>query len=323
YVDTTMQMGGGDATLDMLADVWEYASTLDWAFPQGGLIDFVPAGRRDEAYMAKVSTFDWDAFWIRHNGGPFIDLLRQTMRQHYDFVLIDSRSGLSDSAGICAVQLPDTVINFFTLNRQSIDGAVAITGSIKMMSDRVVVYPVPTRIIDGEKGKLDRGRAYSRRSFRPYLTFLDNEDAETYWNDVEVPYVSYYAFEEVLAVFGDVRHLEYSLLTRYKNVAGRVTGHVCPMSGIVSADRAAVLRAFEQSAPIEPMTIMIAYAPRDRIWAEWLRDRLGRQGYHVVLHCVRIDPPALDDVDRLIVAYSRDFVAYRGGGRLLRHAVEC
>src|SRR5262249_55191575 len=43
YVDTTMQMGGGDATLDMLADVWEYASTLDWAFPQGGLIDFVPA----------------------------------------------------------------------------------------------------------------------------------------------------------------------------------------------------------------------------------------------------------------------------------------
>jgi hypothetical protein len=65
----------------------------------------VPAGRQNTTYSTVVSTFDWDTFWTRLRGGMFLDALREDMRAHYDFVLIDSRTGLSDTAGICTVQL--------------------------------------------------------------------------------------------------------------------------------------------------------------------------------------------------------------------------
>ena len=65
---------------------------------------------------------DWDNFYDRLGGGQFIDALREDMKAHYDYTLIDSRTGLSDIADICTVHLPDILVDCFTLNDQSIDG---------------------------------------------------------------------------------------------------------------------------------------------------------------------------------------------------------
>ncbi len=32
------------------------------------------------------------------------------MRKEYDYILVDSRTGVSDTAGICTVQMPDTLV---------------------------------------------------------------------------------------------------------------------------------------------------------------------------------------------------------------------
>ncbi|HEU5109299.1 MAG TPA: FxSxx-COOH system tetratricopeptide repeat protein, partial [Micromonosporaceae bacterium] len=318
-----MLRSDGDPHRSDLTQIREYAVSLAWDFPGGGVLDFVPAGRQDDAYARKVSTFDWDSFWSRRRGGVFIDELREEMRRQYDFVLIDSRTGTSDTAGICTIQLPDTVVNCFTLNKQSIDGAVAIANSILRQSrGAMTVYPVPTRIESGEKLKLDRGRAYSRRGFAPLLASLAGEDPDAYWAAVEIPYEPYYAYEEVLAVFGDRPRQENSLLARYQRLAARLAGHDCPPPQLTEAERTRILRGFEQSTPADPLTIVVAYAPLDRIWAEWLRDRLSRSGQQVRLHCVRSPLPPLSDVDRLVVVYSRDFAAYPEGMRAFRVAEE-
>ena len=65
---------------------------------------------------------DWDNFYERLGGGQFFDALRADMKAHYDYTLIDSRTGLSDIADICTVHLPDILVDCFTLNDQSIDG---------------------------------------------------------------------------------------------------------------------------------------------------------------------------------------------------------
>ena len=52
---------------------------------------------------------DWDNFYERLGGGQFFDALRTDMKRHYDYVLIDSRTGLSDIADICTVQMPDVL----------------------------------------------------------------------------------------------------------------------------------------------------------------------------------------------------------------------
>src|SRR4051812_14702108 len=116
--------------------VLDYATSLVWTFPDGGGIDLLPSGRQDRAYARNVSTFDWPSFYERLGGGDFIDALGHNMRQHYDYVLIDSRTGLSDAAGICTVQLPDVVVNCFTLSTQSVDGAVAVARSIRDQRER-------------------------------------------------------------------------------------------------------------------------------------------------------------------------------------------
>jgi hypothetical protein len=97
------------------AQIQRYASSLErYEFPGGGSIDFVPPGRQDRTYSQSVSTFNWDDFYERFDGAAYLDALAEDMRRNYDVTLIDSRTGLSDNAGICTVQLPDAVVNYFT-----------------------------------------------------------------------------------------------------------------------------------------------------------------------------------------------------------------
>lgn len=319
YADATLRPTSTSQELQDMAQIQEYAASLAWEFPRGGQLDFVPAGRQDIGYVEAASTFDWDSFYTRLHGSRLIDVLRADMTAHYDFVLIDSRTGTSDTAGICTLQLPHTVVNCFTLNTQSIDGAVAIANSVQQRAPHdITVLPLPTRIEDGEKAKLERGRTYSRKRFEPFLGFLGDGDPSAYWNSVEVPYIPFYAYEEILAVFGDTPEQNGRLLSRYVRLASRIAGHDCAAPVIAEADRTRVLRAFEQSAPRDRRTVLVAYAPLDRIWAEWLRDRLGGPAHHVVLHNIAEPVSGLDDVDRLIVMFSRDLVGRDEGLRLLR-----
>ena len=84
---------------------------------------FLPSGREsDRDYAKNLDSFDWRAFFAERRGGDFVESLRNQWRVHFDVVLIDSRTGLTDSGGICTIQLPDIVIPMFTANYQSLYG---------------------------------------------------------------------------------------------------------------------------------------------------------------------------------------------------------
>src|SRR5262249_37669843 len=112
------------------ADILAYAISLEWDFPRRGTLDLLPAGQQDAFYSERVNLFDWEEFYERRGGGVFIDAVKKKMRAHYDYILIDSRTGVSDTSGICSVQMPDVVVICFTLNNQSIKGAAAVAQSI-------------------------------------------------------------------------------------------------------------------------------------------------------------------------------------------------
>jgi len=271
-------------------------------------------GRQGPQYSAIVSTFDWDSFWSAH-GGAFFDELQAQMRADYDFVLIDSRTGLSDTAGICTVQLPDTVVSCFTLNTQSIEGSVAAARSIlKMREQRGApaprILPVPTRVEDGEQRRLERGRMYAHRSFAPFLAGSGIEDAEDYWGAVELPYRAYYAYEEILATFGDLPRMENSLLAPYLRLARRILNEPVSAPVIDEGVRQRVIRMFERSDPIEPNRILINYVPLDRVYAEWLGEQFVRSGHNPVLHFAGGELPDLDAFDRVVNLVSRDYETF-------------
>lgn len=199
---------------------------LGWEFPEGGTLDFVSAGKQNREYSATVSTFDWDNFYDRLGGGHFFDALRDDMKANYDYVLIDSRTGLSDIADICTVHLPDILVDCFTLSDQSIDGAAAVARQIdeRYGGRGIKIFPVPMRIDEGEKEKADAGRALARLKFDRFPGGLNGDELTAYWGAVEIPYRPYYAYEETLATFGDEAGLSNSLLSAFERVTTYVTG---------------------------------------------------------------------------------------------------
>ncbi|HZN73920.1 MAG TPA: FxSxx-COOH system tetratricopeptide repeat protein [Micromonosporaceae bacterium] len=310
------------AEIDRAADIQRFATSLEYEFPGQGAIDLVPAGRQTPAYSEVVSTFDWDVLYRRLGGAPLLEALRREMRRQYDWVLIDSRTGLSDTAGICTLQLPDVVVVCFTMSTQSIDGAVAVARSIRnQRREPIQVFPVPMRVEDGELGKLDRSRGYARQRLETFVRALGHDDVEKYWGSVEIPHKVFYAYEEILATFGDRARQEGSLLAAYERLAGVITGTPCELPPMPEASRQRWLAEFERRSPVTPIRLVISYAARDRMWAEWIEAQLADVGQPGTLRTVSASVEAIDEADRMLVLLSQDYLRSRDAARVWRRGL--
>ncbi|WP_433534527.1 FxSxx-COOH system tetratricopeptide repeat protein [Micromonospora sp. CA-249363] len=322
YRAATVTPDSSPSWFDEVTRLGSATMSLNWVFPQGGVLDFMPAGKQDQRYSAKVSKFDWDHFWQELNGERFIDALAATMRREYDFVLVDSRTGLSDSAGICTVTLPDTVVDCFALSTQSVSGAVSVARSIARAKESIKVYPLPGRVEPFEQAKLQRGRDYAQRKFRQYVDALGVEP-DRYWRGVEVPYKPYYAYEEILAVFGDRPGEPSTPLSAFTALAGLLAGRDLTVPEIPEQQRLSVLARFERTASAGPLRVVVHYAAIDRIWAEWIGQELGRIGHVCVLVGPTVGPaPELGDVDRVVALLSTAGLTYEDVSRYWRREID-
>jgi hypothetical protein len=86
---------------------------LDWEFPAGGAIDLLSAGKPDPTYPQHVAELNWDDLYLRFNGKELIQSFADQFRARYDYTLVDSRTGINDSSGICTIQIPDTLVICF------------------------------------------------------------------------------------------------------------------------------------------------------------------------------------------------------------------
>ncbi|MEV0034724.1 FxSxx-COOH system tetratricopeptide repeat protein [Streptomyces sp. NPDC050804] len=289
---------------------------LGWEFPAGGTLDFVSAGKQNREYSATVSTFDWDNFYDRLGGGHFFDALRDDMKAHYDYVLIDSRTGLSDIADICTVHLPDVLVDCFTLSDQSIDGAAAVARQIdeRYGGRGIRIFPVPMRIDEGEKEKADAGRALARLKFDRFPGGLTGEELTAYWGAVEIPYRPYYAYEETLATFGDEAGLSNSLLSAFERLTTYVTeGAITSMPTVGEETRLRIRDAFTRRRPTLPADLFLSYVAENRMWADWIESVLTRAGFRVVPRDVSTGPaalgnPAADNASRTVVLLSSAYL---------------
>jgi cellulose biosynthesis protein BcsQ len=231
------------------ADPLRYAVSLNWQFPADGCLDLLPAGQQHAAYATAVSTFDWGAFLDLLDGGTFFKVFVDNLRKTYDAVLIDSRPGLSDSSGICTILLPDTVVACFTMSAQSIDGVAHVARSIVRQRDSAPVrlLPVPSRVEDAEQVKLEAGRDFARHSFAGLMPDLSGLQEASYWGEAEIPYRPYYAYEEILAVFGDRPGAEHTLLAAYERLTAIITdGRITKLVPLPEVDRRRWLSEYER-----------------------------------------------------------------------------
>jgi hypothetical protein len=141
--------------------------------PKGARLDIISAGaaligeREPLPYPEALSHFQWSSFFSDYAGGALVDALRRWCKSKYDYILVDSRTGLADVAGICTMQLPDEVVLCFVLNRQNTEGVADIARSIRASrGDEVAIRLSPMRVSKERPTEEADARARAQREMR-------------------------------------------------------------------------------------------------------------------------------------------------------------
>lgn len=123
--------------------VYEYATTGNIPEIQDYIYEsdvpgiyILPAGRMSESYCDKLQRINWVQFFGSDpkEPGPFFRNLLKSIKltdNPFDYVLIDSRTGLNDQAGICTQVLSDLLIVLFRLTSQNLDGLEHLIPAIR------------------------------------------------------------------------------------------------------------------------------------------------------------------------------------------------
>jgi MinD-like ATPase involved in chromosome partitioning or flagellar assembly len=202
----------------------------------GDRLRMMPAGKLDDDYFGRMQALDWPELYEERNLGEVLEALRFEWTQEFDFVLIDSRTGVTDIGGICTVQLPDVVAFLFTPNSQSVKGSLEIIERAEAQREklpidrsRLLALPVVTRWEANVELELSR----------TWLTMLALalEPSFSSWahkslpqgallNHARLPYVPRWSFGEELPVVkegtADQLSLGYALETLAALIANRL-----------------------------------------------------------------------------------------------------
>ena len=89
---------------------------------QGVSVDLIISGRQGgdqesrKSYAQQVQSLNWPHLFENADIGRYFDQLRNEWMAEYDFILIDSRTGITDIGDICTVIMPDILVPLFVTN---------------------------------------------------------------------------------------------------------------------------------------------------------------------------------------------------------------
>jgi len=145
-------------------------------------VDVIPAGKLGESYCDKLQHIDWPRFFgsDKRESGHFFGKLLEGIRERenpYDYVLVDSRTGLNDQAGICTQVLSDMIIVLFRLSEQNLDGLEYLIPAIrsqliKRERGEVNILPVASQVGASATKKVSVFRKKAEKIFGEELQYI-------------------------------------------------------------------------------------------------------------------------------------------------------
>ncbi len=173
-------------------------------------LTLISAGLQDESYVQRMQALDWTELYERHDLGNFLEELRENWKESFDFVLIDSRTGITDIGGICTIQLPDLLVLLFTANDQSLHGCIDVVERARraranMPVDRAKLLVLPVAARFEGRVEVDLAQKWLNRfadALTPFYNEWSHRDVAVadLLNHTRIPYVPYWSFGEKLPV---------------------------------------------------------------------------------------------------------------------------
>lgn len=180
------------------------------SIPTPGALHLLASGLGTVGYSQKVADFSWNDFFAESKGGEWLEALRGQWREQYDFVLIDSRTGLTDSGGVCTVQMPDVLVLVFTSNEQSLQDGLKFAQSVQTCRrdfayDRAPLAVLPLLSRWSGDDEVDLGVLWLKRmdaDLRPITSSWLPKDftPRDFLEKVRIPHVARFSFGEPLPV---------------------------------------------------------------------------------------------------------------------------
>lgn len=174
-------------------------------------IDLIKSGKFDNNYTKKLSEINWMNFY--KDSPAFFRTFAQFLEKKYDYILIDSRTGLADTSGVCTMLMPQILVPVFVLNNQNIDGVIdVIKQSVNYRFNsndyrNITVLPLPSRIDEQYLTDLpiwiDKSKNKFENLFKE-LYLLDECVLENYFNIAKIPYKPAYAYGENIPVLKEL-----------------------------------------------------------------------------------------------------------------------
>ncbi len=118
-----------------------------------GCIDLLPAGNYTKDFAYRANSFNWFEFYELLDGKVYLEVIKESLSgRGYDYILIDSRTGISDYSGICNIQLPDLNVVVMAANDQNFNGSLKVIKQIiqseytRQKYRRSLVMPILSRL---------------------------------------------------------------------------------------------------------------------------------------------------------------------------------
>lgn len=221
-------------------------------------LSIIKSGRYDSDYAKSVSQFNWDELF--HATLGLFSGVADFLRARFDYVLVDSRTGISDTSGICTMLLPDKLVVVFTPNQQSFTGIDELVRKAvayrKNFPDGrpLTVFPLPSRIEMARPQLFEAWRLGPRSEtanpapppdlvgyqplfeqlFRSIYSRPDISLAE-YFNEVMLQQIPDYAYGEPIAVELEISDSRISLRRSYEAFGDRLAELDAPWQSLATA----------------------------------------------------------------------------------------
>ena len=154
----------------------EYINTLI-STHQGGKIDLITAIKYDNDFSKRINEFDWYDFYENRQGKVYMEFLKDRLNDlPYDYIFIDSRTGVSDYSGICNIQMPQLNVMVMAATYQNIEGSLKVAQNIykspyiqskKYRSNWIM--PILSRLDTQDNQGVAKWMAYFRKTFSPFI----------------------------------------------------------------------------------------------------------------------------------------------------------
>ena len=274
-------------------------------------IDFIYSGKNDNKYPKKLQELDIDKLYSKYNFGLKIEDIFEQLRQKYDHILVDSRTGFTDIGAMLSIQLPDQLFLFCTTNHQGLYGideiAKKVTASrsdLPLDKSKIIIIP----IISSFAGMFEKALGEKwMNDFINKLGYLFDDwrspdtEVRSLIHELIIPFIPAWSFGENLPVTQEDWDNKDNISYSFRNIASLIANDFTNNALFVKSPKI-------YSSLLNKNDFFISYTGADEQFASWIAWTLEEAGYSIIFHSwnsLTAGRPIISDINQSIEKCNR------------------